>query len=82
MSDNASPGEDYVTLKEAADILGITRQHMRRLALALNLEAFTDIRDRRIKLFRRSDVEALRRPRPIPLRRESVEDDEGKELAA
>jgi hypothetical protein len=69
------PSGEYVTLKQAAELLGITRQHMRRIALTNGLRAYTTPMDRRAKLYRRGDVLALRQPRPL-------EELEGKALAA
>ncbi|HXI14760.1 MAG TPA: helix-turn-helix domain-containing protein [Chloroflexota bacterium] len=54
---------EWLTLNQAAEVLGVSRQHMRRLALEFSLEAFTTPADRRARLFRREDVLRLRQPR-------------------
>jgi excisionase family DNA binding protein len=74
MSEQPPRDGEYLTLNEAAELLGITRQHMRRVALANGLRAYATPMDRRAKLYRRADVLALRQPRPL-------DEIEGKELA-
>ena len=60
------PEDEFVTLREAAELLGITRQHMRRKALEYGLESYFRPADRRVRLFRRADVLALAQPRAYP----------------
>lgn len=53
---------EYVTLLEAARLLGISRTKMWQLAQSLAIYELPT--DGRVKLLKRSDVEALRQPRP------------------
>ena len=68
MSEEARPpgptgrGE-YVTLQEAADILSVSRFQMSALVKRLKLKVYETPADRRRKLLRRVDVEALATPR-------------------
>ncbi|MGH2371443.1 MAG: helix-turn-helix domain-containing protein [Chloroflexota bacterium] len=55
---------DYLTVNEAARLLGISRTRMWQLAKQHELETFELPADRRVKLFRRADVLALLNPRP------------------
>lgn len=57
---------EYVTLTEAAELLGVTRVTMRQMAARYGLESFALPRDARVKLFRRADVLALNQPRTVP----------------
>ena len=75
MSEDKRPPGEYVTLQEAAEILGVSRFRMARLAADEELPVFTRPADRRVKLFKRGDVERLREPQPL-------ERQEGKALAA
>ena len=54
---------EYLSLQEAADLMGVSRFKMWRLVRDGKLETFESERDRREKLVRRVDVEALIRPR-------------------
>jgi excisionase family DNA binding protein len=66
--------EEYLTMQEAARLLGISRQTLWRLVRAGKLQTYQSEINRRVKLVKRTDVESLKRPRPI-------EDAEGKEAA-
>ena len=56
---------DYVTMTEAQEILGVSRFKIWQLVKQGTLETFRSELDRREKLIRRSDLEALRRPLPM-----------------
>jgi excisionase family DNA binding protein len=51
---------DYLTMGEAAALLGIDRRQIRRLVLRLGIEQIENPIDARQRLIRRSDVEQLR----------------------
>ena len=57
--------EEYLTLQQAADLMGVSRFKLWRLVRDGKLTAHVSERDRREKLVRRADVEALMQPRPI-----------------
>ena len=65
--------EEYMTLGEAADALGISRATIWRRIRNGEIVAFQSHQDRRKKLVRRADVEELLKPTAL---------DAGKELAA
>ena len=73
MAEEERKKRGFLTLQEAAELLGITRQRMRVVAQQNKLPVYGQAADRRVKLFRRSDVERLLQPRRI---------DEGKAAAA
>jgi excisionase family DNA binding protein len=56
--------DDYVTLQEAATLLGVSRTRMWQLATEHKLRDYALKTDRRMRLFLRSDVLALQRPEP------------------
>lgn len=55
--------EDFVTMTEAQELLGVSRFKIWKLVKEGTLPTFRSELDRREKLVRLSDVEALRRPR-------------------
>ena len=59
-------GDEFVTMREAQQILGVSKFKMWQLVRDGELTAYQSPVDRRQKLIRRSDLEALRRPAPIP----------------
>jgi len=59
--------KDFLTLQEAADVMGVSRFKLWRLVRDGKLVAHQSERDRREKLVRRADVEAVIKPRPIAL---------------
>ena len=65
---------DYLTMQEAMRLLGISRQTIWRLVRDGKLQTYQLETNRRVKLVKRTDVEALMRPRLIEI-------DEGKEAA-
>jgi excisionase family DNA binding protein len=67
--------DDYLTLKEAADLLGVSRWTIWRRVRAGELQAHKAGVDRRTRLVKRADVEALMHPHAI------VEDREGQAAA-
>jgi excisionase family DNA binding protein len=74
---NVNGGEamdDFLTLQQAADLMGVHRITVWRLVRAGKLQMYQSETNRRVKLVKRSDVEALVRPRPIEV-------DEGKAAA-
>jgi len=56
--------EDYVTMKEAQRLLGVSNQKMWRLVRDGVLEAIRSPLDGRVKLIRRSDLDKLLELRP------------------
>ncbi len=60
---------DFLTLQEAADLMGVSRFKLWRLVRDGKLVAHQSERDRREKLVRRTDIEALMTPRPIEVDR-------------
>lgn len=52
--------EDFVTMTEAQEILGVSRFKIWQLVRDGKLEAFQSELDRRQKLIRRQDLDALR----------------------
>lgn len=56
---------EYVTMREAQEILGVSNFTMWQLVKRGELIAYQSGADRRKKLVRRADLEALRAPRPI-----------------
>jgi excisionase family DNA binding protein len=57
--------KDYLTMQEAADELGVTRFTISRLVRAGTLASYASPLNRRQKLVKREDVEALREPVPL-----------------
>jgi excisionase family DNA binding protein len=66
--------DDFLTLQQAADLMRVHRITVWRLVRDGKLRMYQSETNRRVKLVKRADVEALMRPRPI-------EDAEGKEAA-
>ena len=66
--------DDYVTIQQAAGIIGASRWTVWRLVKEGRLQTYQLETNRRVKLVKRSDVEALMTPRP-------TEDAEGKAAA-
>jgi len=58
--------DEYLSLHEAADLMRVSRFKLWRLVRDGKLAAHQSERDRREKLVRRADVEAIMRPRPLP----------------
>ncbi len=56
--------DEFVTMREAQEILGVSRFKIWQLVKEGKLETFRSELDRREKLIRRSDLDALRRPQP------------------
>lgn len=55
-----SKGGDTMTVKEAQELLGVSKAKMARLIAAGTLHAATDPLDSRYKLIPRAEVEALK----------------------
>ena len=66
--------QDFLTLTDAARYLGVSRQTLWRRIRDGVIPVHVSEINRRIKLVKRADVEALMRPRPI--------EDAGKKVAA
>ena len=66
--------DDFLTLQQAADLMRVHRITVWRLVRDGKLRMYQSEVNRRVKLVKRADVEALMRPRPI-------EAEEGKEAA-
>jgi excisionase family DNA binding protein len=54
--------EEFVTMREAQELLGVSSFTVWRMVKDGRLPAFPSKIDRRKKLIRRADIEALRRP--------------------
>jgi excisionase family DNA binding protein len=57
--------DDYLTIQAAAELMGVSRWTLWRRIRAGELRAYQAGVDRRTRLVKRSDVEALMRPRPV-----------------
>jgi excisionase family DNA binding protein len=66
--------DEYLTVQQAAELMGVSRWTLWRRIRAGELRAYEAGIDRRVRLVKRADVEALMRPRPIEI-------DEGKAAA-
>ncbi len=58
-------GDEFVSMREAQEILGVSNFTIWRMVRDGELAAYQSRTDRRKKLVRRSDLEALRQPAPI-----------------
>jgi excisionase family DNA binding protein len=56
---------EFLDVEQAAELLGVTRFTISRLIRAGELTTYVSPLNRRKKLLRRDDVEALRQPVPI-----------------
>ncbi len=56
---------DYVSMREAQEILGVSNFTIWQMVKDGRLPAYQSETDRRKKLIRRADLDALREPRPI-----------------
>ena len=59
--------DEFVTMHEAQEILGVSSFTIWQMAKDGRLPAFRSEIDRRKKLIRRSDLEALRSPKPVDI---------------
>ncbi len=66
---------EYLSLTAAAELMNVSRFTMWRLVRDGKLDVYESDRDRREKLVRRSDVEALVRPRPARAKKDSGQDE-------
>ncbi len=66
---------EYLSLKAAAELMGVSRYTVWRLVKDGKLDVYESDRDRREKLVRRSDVEAIMRPRPASGHKDSGQDE-------
>jgi excisionase family DNA binding protein len=57
--------DEYVTMTEAQEILGVSRFKIWQLVKDGRLPTFQSELDRRQKLIRRADLDALRKPRRL-----------------
>lgn len=57
--------DDYLTMQKAAEHLGVSYWTVYRLVKAGTLRTYASPVNRRVKLVRRADLEALRQPRLI-----------------
>jgi excisionase family DNA binding protein len=58
--------DEYVTMREAQEILGVSNFTIWQMVKDGRLAAYQSGTDRRKKLVRRSDLAALKEPKPIP----------------
>jgi excisionase family DNA binding protein len=56
--------EGYLTIQQAAELLGVSRFRMARLVRDQQLPIFERAVDKRVRWLRRADVQALLEPRP------------------
>ena len=56
--------EEYMSVREAAEYLEVSKPKMIRMISENGLRTFRDLRDKRKVLLRTADVEQLRRPIP------------------
>jgi excisionase family DNA binding protein len=63
--------KDYLTVQEAAEVLGVTRFTVSRLVREGVLASYVSPLNRRQKLVKRDDIEALREPVPVKPARDS-----------
>ena len=66
---------EYLSLTAAAELMNVSRFTMWRLVRDGKLDVYESDRDRREKLVRRSDIEALVRPRPARAKKDSGQDE-------
>jgi len=59
--------EDFVTMREAQEILGVSNFTIWQMVKDGRLPTFRSEVDRRKKLIRRSDLDAMMAPRPIDI---------------
>ena len=67
----AAEAGEYVTMTEAQEVLGVSRFKIWQLVRDGELSTYQSTLDRRQKLIRRSDLDALRQPRPHPATRDA-----------
>ena len=58
-------GDEFVSMREAQEILGVSNFTMWQMVKDGRLTAYQSGTDRRKKLVRRSDLEALKAPKPL-----------------
>ena len=61
----AESEDEFIPLKEAADYLGISRTTLWSMVREARITAYSKATDRRSKLFRKSDLDDLKRPQPL-----------------
>ena len=57
--------DDFVTMQQAAALMGVSRWTLWRLVKEGRLPSYQSEINRRVKLVKRADVEALMTPKPI-----------------
>ncbi len=57
--------DDFATIQQAATLMGVSRWTLWRLVKEGRLQTYHSDANRRVKLVRRADVEALMVPKPI-----------------
>jgi excisionase family DNA binding protein len=57
--------DNFVTLRQAAKLLGISYVTVWRMVKAGRLQTYASPVNRRVKLVKRADLEALMQPQPI-----------------
>lgn len=57
----AGAAEDYVTVREAQELLGVSKVKMTQLIHDGVVQTYESVLDKRVKLVRRTDVERLAR---------------------
>jgi len=66
-------GDEFVTMKEAREILGVSGPKIWRMVRDGELIAYQSVQDKRRKMIRRSDLDAQLQLRPIDKRRKRGE---------
>ncbi len=64
-TDTENTDEAFVTMREAQDVLGVSSFTIWRMVRDGELTAYQSRTDRRKKLIRRADLEALKQPAPM-----------------
>jgi len=64
--------EQYVPLKEAAEYIGVSRAKLSRLAVGGRITFTTSELDKRLKLFKKADLDAFLKEQPRPIDKSKV----------
>lgn len=56
--------EEYLTLRQAREYLGVSKPKMRELVKKTSIAVYTDPLDKRKHLVRKDDLDKLRQPQP------------------
>ncbi len=70
MAETPQPGEEFISIRDAAQLLGVSVMTVRRMLYAGELQAFK-VRGEKTYRLRRADVEALKQPQPVEFKPKS-----------